>query len=118
VREPSPYYPAQVYRMQWKQDEGLAPLLEAVRRDETFGPAHVALGEITLSERITARPCGGMGCRKSRRRGEGCCYGAAKRLPLPPEIRRSSADSNSRARARAGRMDRIFPGMPLNCGLF
>ena len=49
-REPGnarPYYHlAQLYRMQQKQDEGLALLLEAVRLDATFGEAHVALAEI------------------------------------------------------------------------
>lgn len=44
---PRPYYHlAQLYRVQWKQDEGLALLLEAVRLDETFADAHVALAEI------------------------------------------------------------------------
>lgn len=50
VRErsnPQPYYNlAQLYRMQYKQDEGLALLLEAVHLDAGFGPAHVALTEI------------------------------------------------------------------------
>ena len=44
---PRPYYHlAQLYRMQWKQDEALALLLETVRLDETFAPAHTALVEI------------------------------------------------------------------------
>ena len=44
---PRPYYHlAQLYRMQWKPDEALALLLEAVRLDETFAAAHVALTEI------------------------------------------------------------------------
>lgn len=50
AREPAnahPYYHlAQLRRMQWKQDEGLALLLEAVRLDPGFGDAHVALTEI------------------------------------------------------------------------
>jgi len=42
-----PYYHlAQLYRMQWKQKEGLALLLEAVRLDERFADAHAALAEI------------------------------------------------------------------------
>lgn len=42
-----PYYHlAQLYRMQYKQDEGLALLLEAVRLDADFDDAHVALSEI------------------------------------------------------------------------
>ena len=44
---PRPWYHlAQLYRMQWKPDRALALLLEAVRLDETFAPAHVALVEI------------------------------------------------------------------------
>jgi tetratricopeptide (TPR) repeat protein len=44
---PRPWYNlAQLYRMQWKADEALALLLEAVRLDETFAAAHVALAEI------------------------------------------------------------------------
>ncbi len=44
---PRPYYHlAQLCRMQWKQDEALGLLLEAIRLDETFAPAHVALAEI------------------------------------------------------------------------
>src|SRR5947209_245837 len=44
---PRPYYHlAQLYRMQWKQDEALGLLLEAVRLDEAFAPAHAALAEI------------------------------------------------------------------------
>lgn len=44
---PEPYYNlAQLYRMQWKQDEGLALLLQAVRLDDGFARAHVALVEI------------------------------------------------------------------------
>ena len=49
-REPSnpqPYHHlAQLYRIQGKQEEGLALLLEAVRLDATFADAHVALVEI------------------------------------------------------------------------
>ena len=49
-REPSnarPYYNlAQFYRIQWKQDEALGLLLEAVRLDERLAEAHVALAEI------------------------------------------------------------------------
>jgi len=44
---PRPYYNlAQLYRMQWKQDEALGLLLEAVRLDEKLAEAHVALAEI------------------------------------------------------------------------
>jgi tetratricopeptide (TPR) repeat protein len=44
---PRPYYNlAQLYRMQWKQDEALGLLLEAVRLDAGFAQAHVALAEI------------------------------------------------------------------------
>lgn len=50
AREPSnarPYYHlAQLYRMQWKQDEALALLLEAVHLDSSLAEAHVALTEI------------------------------------------------------------------------
>ena len=50
AREPGnarPYYHlAQLYRMQWKADEGLALLLEAVRLDPGFAEAHAALTEI------------------------------------------------------------------------
>jgi len=46
-RNPRPYYNlAQLYRMQWKQEEALGLLLEAVRLDAGFAPAHVALAEI------------------------------------------------------------------------
>jgi tetratricopeptide (TPR) repeat protein len=44
---PRPYYHlAQLRRMQWKQDEGLALLLQAVRLNPSFADAHVALTEI------------------------------------------------------------------------
>ncbi len=44
---PRPYYQlALLYRMQWKPEEGLALLLEAVRLDPGFAAAHVALAEI------------------------------------------------------------------------
>ena len=44
---PRPYFNlAQIYRMQWKQEEGLALLLEAVRLDPGFAEAHAALAEI------------------------------------------------------------------------
>jgi tetratricopeptide (TPR) repeat protein len=44
---PRPYFHlAQLRRMQWKQDEGLALLLEAIRLDPAFGPAHAALTEV------------------------------------------------------------------------
>jgi tetratricopeptide (TPR) repeat protein len=43
---PRPYYQlAQIYRMQWKQDDALGLLLEAVRLDPAFAPAHAALAE-------------------------------------------------------------------------
>lgn len=44
---PRPWYNlAQLYRMQSKQEEALGLLLEAVRLDEAFADAHVALAEI------------------------------------------------------------------------
>jgi len=44
---PRPFFNlAQLYRMQRKRDEGLALLLEAVRLDESFADAHVALTEV------------------------------------------------------------------------
>src|SRR6185295_10716155 len=44
---PRPYYHlAQLYRMQWKQDEALGLLLQAVHLDGSFAPAHAALSEI------------------------------------------------------------------------
>ena len=44
---PAPYYHlAQLRRMQYRQQVGLALLLEAVRLDERFAPAHVALTEV------------------------------------------------------------------------
>lgn len=50
LREPQnarPYYHlAQLYRMQWKQDEALALLLEAVRLDESLADAHISIAEI------------------------------------------------------------------------
>jgi hypothetical protein len=46
-QNPRPYYNlAQLYRMQWKQEEGLGLLLESVRLDDTYAPAHAALAEI------------------------------------------------------------------------
>jgi cytochrome c-type biogenesis protein CcmH/NrfG len=50
AREPSnaqPYYHlALLYRMQWKQDEALGLLLEAVRLEPSLASAHLALAEI------------------------------------------------------------------------
>ncbi len=44
---PQPYYNlAQLYRMQSKQDEALALLLESVRLDAGYASAHAALSEI------------------------------------------------------------------------
>jgi hypothetical protein len=46
-QNPRPYYHlAQLYRMQWKQEEALGLLLEAIRLDDGFAPAHAALAEI------------------------------------------------------------------------
>lgn len=46
-QNPQPFYNlAQLRRMQYKQDEGLALLLHAVALDGTHAPAHVALAEI------------------------------------------------------------------------
>ena len=41
-----PIYLAQLYRIEQKQDEALALLLEAVRLDDACAGAHVALTEI------------------------------------------------------------------------
>ncbi|MCS7025173.1 MAG: hypothetical protein NZV14_10255 [Bryobacteraceae bacterium] len=50
ARDPTnaqPYYNlAQLRRMQWKQEEGLALLLEAVRLRPSFAEAHLALTEV------------------------------------------------------------------------
>jgi tetratricopeptide (TPR) repeat protein len=44
---PRPYHNlAQLYRLQGRQDEGLALLLEAVRLDASFADAHQALAEV------------------------------------------------------------------------
>jgi tetratricopeptide (TPR) repeat protein len=44
---PRPYFNlAQLYRMQWKPEQALGLLLEAVRLDPTCGDAHVALAEM------------------------------------------------------------------------
>lgn len=44
---PRPWYNlAQLYRIELRQDEALALLLEAVRLDDAFADAHVALAEI------------------------------------------------------------------------
>ena len=44
---PRPYFQlAQFYRMEGRQEEGLGLLLEAVRMDAQFAPAHAALAEI------------------------------------------------------------------------
>ena len=44
---PKPYYHlAEFYRMEGRQEEALALLLEAVRLDDSFAEAHVALAEI------------------------------------------------------------------------
>jgi len=46
-RNPRPWYNlAQLYRIEQKQDEALALLLEAVRLDDACADAHVALSEI------------------------------------------------------------------------
>lgn len=46
-RNPQPWYNlARLYRMRGKRDEALALLLEAVRLDDGFADAHVALAEI------------------------------------------------------------------------
>ena len=46
-RNPRPWYNlAQLYRIERRQDEALALLLEAVRLDEAYADAHVALAEI------------------------------------------------------------------------
>ena len=45
-----PYYQlALLYRMQWKHDQALGLLLEAVRLDPAFAAAHVALAEIYIA---------------------------------------------------------------------
>lgn len=44
---PRPFYHlAQFYRMEGREEEGLGLLLEAVRLDGQFAPAHAALAEI------------------------------------------------------------------------
>lgn len=44
---PAPYtHLAQLYRMENRQDEALGLLLEAVRLDAAFAPAHASLAEI------------------------------------------------------------------------
>jgi tetratricopeptide (TPR) repeat protein len=44
---PAPWYHlAQLYRMQSRQEEALALLLEAVRLEDAFAEAHAALAEI------------------------------------------------------------------------
>jgi hypothetical protein len=44
---PRPYFHlAQFYRMESREEEGLGLLLEAVRLDAKFAPAHAALAEI------------------------------------------------------------------------
>jgi len=44
---PRPWYNlAQLYRIELRQDEALALLLEAVRLDDAFADAHVSLAEI------------------------------------------------------------------------
>jgi tetratricopeptide (TPR) repeat protein len=46
-RNPRPWYNlAQLYRMEQRQDEARALLLEAVRLDDSCADAHVALAEI------------------------------------------------------------------------
>jgi len=46
-QNPRPWYNlAQLYRIEQKQDEALALLLEAVRLDDACADAHVALAEI------------------------------------------------------------------------
>jgi cytochrome c-type biogenesis protein CcmH/NrfG len=46
-KNPRPWYNlAQLYRIERKQDEALALLLEAVRLDDAYPDAHVALAEI------------------------------------------------------------------------
>lgn len=46
---PRPYYQlALLYRMQWKQEEAFGLLLECVRLDPAFAPAHLSLAEIYM----------------------------------------------------------------------
>jgi cytochrome c-type biogenesis protein CcmH/NrfG len=55
---PRPYYHlAQLYRTQGRQEEALGLLLEAVRLDGAFAPAHGALAEIyaVRGDRAAAR---------------------------------------------------------------
>ena len=53
--DPRPYHNlAQLYRMQNRQDEALALLLEAVRLDDTYADAHVALAEMYAVRNDTA----------------------------------------------------------------
>jgi cytochrome c-type biogenesis protein CcmH/NrfG len=71
---PRPWYNlAQLYRMQWKADEALGLLLEAVRLDETFAAAHVALAEIyAVREDYQAA-----GRSTAMRAARSCCAGMA-----------------------------------------
>ncbi|HKE28435.1 MAG TPA: tetratricopeptide repeat protein [Bryobacteraceae bacterium] len=44
---PRPYYHlAQFYRIENRQDEALGLLLEAIRLDPAFAPAHISLAEV------------------------------------------------------------------------
>lgn len=57
---PRPWYNlAQLYRIERRQEEGLALLLEAVRLDDTYADAHVALAEIyaVRADYAAAREC-------------------------------------------------------------
>jgi len=71
-QNPQPWYNlAQLYRIEQKQDEALALLLEAVRLDEAFADAHVALCEIyaVRGDYPAARRHAGKAAEHGNRRG-------------------------------------------------
>ena len=74
-REPGnsrPWYNlAQLYRIEQRQDEALGLLLEAVRLDDRYGDAHVALAEIyaVKGDYVAARSHAEMGAENGNSRG-------------------------------------------------
>ena len=64
-QNPQPYYNlAQLYRMQWKQEEALGLLLESVRLDER-SPPPTRLWRKSMPSAKTMRRRGGMPARRS-----------------------------------------------------
>lgn len=82
-RNPRPYYHlAQLYRMQWKREEALGLLLESVRLDDGFAPAHAALAEIyAVREDHTAA---WRHARAAERNGDGTAVELLTRHGVPP----------------------------------